>query len=116
MPLLASSMASSRFFPRHSSIPTGVSSISPLLSGRPFTHILRLELSRSLTLSSVSEAHSQASCFPLDRVYRMFLAPSQHKPGWRDWGRGGRIGKKEEVAGKWEEKEKEREGETEGQS
>jgi hypothetical protein len=46
----------------------------------------------------------------------MFLAPSQHKPGWRDWGRGGRIGKKEEVAGKWEEKEKEREGETEGQS
>lgn len=54
----------------------------------------------------MSEAHAQASCFPLDR---MFLAPSQHKPGWRDWGRGGRTGKKEEEVGKWEEKERERE-------
>lgn len=75
-------------------------------SGRPSTHILRLELSRGLTLSSVSEAHAQASCFPSDGVYRMSLAPSQHKPGWRNWGRGGRMGKKEE-AGEGEKKGRE---------
>lgn len=39
----------------------------------------------------------------------MSLAPSQHKPGGRNWGRGGRKGKKEEEVGEGEEKGRERE-------
>ena len=44
----------------------------------------------------MSEAYSQAYCFLSDREYRMFLAPSQYKPGWSNCRRGGRRRKEEE--------------------